>query len=65
MALERVTRWEGEGSFTHRSIHILCTVLSKDEIHELRRGLREIDPEAFVILQEGVRVEGNFIRKLS
>ena len=60
-----VTRWEGEGSFTHRGIHILCTVLSKDEVNELRQVIHQADPGAFVIFQEGVRVEGNFHRRLA
>ena len=60
-----VTSWEGEGSFTHRGIHILCTVLSKYEINDLRQGIHTIDPKAFFIVQEGVSVGGNFLKRLS
>ena len=60
-----VTSWDGEGSFTHQGIQVLCTVLSKYEIGDLRQAIHEIDPKAFFIVQEGVHVGGNFAKKLA
>ena len=39
--------------------------MNKFEIGDLREALREIDPKAFFIVQEGVHVSSNFDRRLS
>ena len=56
-----VTSWEGEGSFTHQGIHILCTVLSKYEINDLRQGSDSFVPKVFFLVQVVVSVCGNFL----
>ena len=60
-----VTYWEGMGAYTGKNIRVLCVCVSKFEVSELRETVRELDPHAFFIVQEGVRIEGNFIRKIS
>ena len=35
------------------------------QVSELRQVIHQADPGAFVIFQEGVRVEGNFHRRLT
>ena len=35
------------------------------EVAELQETVRELDPNAFFIVQEGVRIGGNFTRKIS
>jgi uncharacterized membrane-anchored protein YitT (DUF2179 family) len=60
-----VTYWNGTGAYTGETVHVLCVCLSKYEIEELRRAVREIDPHAFLTVEEGVTVDGNFPRKLS
>lgn len=60
-----VTRWDGEGCYTHQGIQVLCAVLSKYEIGDLRQAIQEIDPKAFFIVQEGIHVGGNFKKKLA
>jgi len=60
-----VTYWNGTGAYTQENIHVLCVCLSKYEIEELRHAVRSIDPHAFLVVQEGVHVDGNFPRKLS
>ena len=42
----------------------LCVCLSKYEIEELFHTVHEMDPHAFITLQEGVRIYGNFQKKL-
>ena len=44
---------------------MLCVCLSKYEVVSLQLTLHELDPHAFFILKEGVRVGGNFERHLS
>ena len=59
-----VTYWEGMGAYTGKQIRVMCVCVSKFEVEELRHIVRELDPHAFFIVQEGVRIEGNFIRKI-
>lgn len=58
-----VTYWEGKGAYTDSAVRVLCVCISKFEEDELRETVRELDPGAFFIVQEGVRIDGNFIRK--
>lgn len=60
-----VTYWEGKGAYTDKSLRVLCVCVSKFEEDDLRSVVRELDPHAFFIVQERVRIEGNFLRKLS
>lgn len=59
-----VTYWNGTGAYTGKGVHVLCVSLSKYEIEELLHAVHTIDPHAFLTVQEGVRVYGNFRRKL-
>lgn len=59
-----VTYWNGTGAYTGKNVHVLCVSLSKYEIEELLHAVHSIDPQAFLTVQEGVRVYGNFRRKL-
>ena len=59
-----VTWWEGVGAYTGEGVHVLCVCLSKYEIEELFHTVHEMDPHAFITLQEGVRIYGNFLKKL-
>ena len=59
-----VTYWNGTGAYTGQGVHVLCVSLSKYEIEELLHAVRSIDPQAFLTVQEGVHVYGNFRKKL-
>ena len=59
-----VTWWEGTGAYTGEGVHVLCVCLSKYEIEELTHLVHRLDPHAFITLQEGVRIDGNFLKKL-
>ena len=59
-----VTYWEGMGAYTGKPIRVMCVAVSKFEVEDLRRIVIELDPHAFFIVQEGVRIEGHFIRKI-
>ena len=60
-----VTYWEGKGAYTESDMRVLCVCVSKFEVAELQETVRELDPHAFFIVQEGVRIGGNFLRKIS
>ena len=60
-----VTYWEGMGAYSGKPIRVMCVAVSKFEEEDLRRIVLDQDPHAFFIVHEGVRIEGNFIRKLS
>ena len=59
-----VTMLNATGAYTGDDLHVLCVCLSKYEIEELMPMVHEVDPHAFLTVQEGVRVFGNFPRKL-
>ena len=60
-----VTYWEGKGAYTGSTMRVLCVCVSKFEVAELQETVRELDPHAFFIVQEGVRIGGNFTKKIS
>ena len=60
-----VTYWEGKGAYTESDMRVLCVCVSKFEVAELQETVRELDSHAFFIVQEGVRIGGNFLRKIS
>ena len=59
-----VTYWNGMGAYSGKEMRVLCVCISKFEEDELRSIVRELDPHAFFIVQERVRIEGNFLRKV-
>ena len=63
--LERgVTCWEGTGAYTGTGVHVLYVCLTKYEIDQLLHTVRTLDPAAFLAVQKGVRIYGNFPRRL-
>ena len=59
-----VTWWNATGGYTGGDVHVLCVYLSKFEIDVQRNEIRTVDPNAFMAVQEGVQVYGNFRKKL-
>lgn len=63
--LERgVTYWNGSGGYTEQPMQVLCVCLDKYEVVSLRQAIQEVDPTAFVMINEGVHTGGNFERHL-
>jgi len=60
-----VTNWVGTGAYTHEESYILVTVISKYELPHLVALVREIDPHAFIVTNDGAGVYGNFERRLT
>lgn len=59
-----VTLWKGRGGYTNEPLDVLCVCLNKYEILTVQQMLREVDSNAFFIVQEGVQVGGHFERHL-
>ena len=59
-----VTYWQGKGAYTNEDSLILVTVISKYEISQLKKIVKEIDPKAFIIFNDGMDVTGNFEKRL-
>lgn len=59
-----VTNWDGAGAYTNETSYILFVVISKYEVSQLKRIVRSIDPNAFMIFTEGCSVAGNFEKRL-
>ena len=52
------TYLHGEGSYSHKSKQVILTVVKKQQIAELKRMVVEIDPNAFIVVQEAHQVLG-------
>ena len=59
-----VTKWDGCGAYTQESTHILVSCINKYEVNEVMDLVHSIDPQAFVIVDENVMVNGNFEKRL-
>lgn len=60
-----VTYWQGNGSYTDENTFVIMTVVSKQEVNRLKKIVHDCDPKAFVILNEGMNIDGNFEKRLS
>ena len=54
-----VTVLEGEGAYSHRKKHVIMCVIKRNQIPEVRRLVRGIDEQAFVIMTDAKNVFGN------
>ena len=52
------TYLRGEGSYSGREMKVILTVVKKQQVAELKRLVMEIDPAAFVVVQEAHQVLG-------
>ena len=59
-----VTEWRGVGAYTGEASNILVTVINKYEIDSFMHIIYTVDPNAFVIRDDGVAVSGNFERRV-
>lgn len=59
-----VTEWKGDGAYTHEDTDILVTAISKYEINLLRRIVQSQDPQAFIIYNRVMGIDGNYVKKL-
>ena len=55
----------GEGSYTHHQTKVILTAVKKQQVTELKELVMEIDPKAFVIVQEAHQVLGDGFSRYS
>ncbi len=55
----------GEGSYTHKDTKVVLAAVKKQQITELKELIMEIDPNAFVIVQEAHQVLGDGFSRYS
>ena len=59
-----LTKWTTLGAYTYEQSHMLYITLSKYEVSRLKAVVHKSDPNAFIVINEGVTVDGNFLKKL-
>ena len=59
-----VTKWQAVGAYTEEKEQILYIMLSKYEINHLKAVVHKHDTKAFIVQNEGVRIDGNYLKKL-
>lgn len=59
-----ITKWVSLGVYTNEKSQVLYILLSKYEVHRLKTIIHKYDPDAFMVVNEGVSVVGNFQKKL-
>ncbi|MGM9940880.1 MAG: YitT family protein [Bulleidia sp.] len=59
-----VTEWSGEGAYTNRKTSVLVSIVAKKEEAEVRRDILEIDPKAFIITHDPIRVTGGYQKRM-
>lgn len=59
-----ITEWRSVGAYTDEDSTMLYILVSKYEISKLKGIVHKYDPHAFIIVNEGIHVEGNYLKKL-
>ncbi len=60
-----MTQIDANGIFTGEPVKMFIIFVSKYEVSRLRGIVKAHDPNAFIVETEGVRVDGNFAKKLT
>lgn len=59
-----VTAWNGYGAYTANGMEILVTVVAKSEAADVKSHIKALDPDAFIIVHNGVQVMGGYEKRL-
>ena len=59
-----ITRLDSTGAYTNEKSNMLYILISKYEVAQLRHIVLKYDPQAFIVLNEGVTIIGHYIKKL-
>ena len=60
-----LTYWNGAGGYTDEDTYILMTMVTKYELPLLLDKVREVDPDAFVMVNEGTKIYGRFEKRFT
>lgn len=58
-----VTYFQGGGAYTDSEMRILLCVITQFEVTDLKRLIREVDPNAFTVIIDAPEVHGRFDRR--
>lgn len=58
------TYWQGYGSYTDSLMEVFVSVVSQDEVEKLKTLVHALDPKAFIIITENLKVVGGFEKRL-
>jgi uncharacterized membrane-anchored protein YitT (DUF2179 family) len=59
------TYLHGEGSYSRQDKKVILTVVKRQQIADLKRLVVDIDPDAFIVLQEAHQVLGEGFARYS
>lgn len=59
-----ITRLDSTGAYTNEKSNILFILISKYEVARLKQIVLKYDPQAFIVMNEGVTVVGHYLKKL-
>ena len=60
-----ITMMEGEGMYTQKKHNVLLTCVKNRQLMQLKQIVAEVDPAAFIIINESVEVRGKGFQSLS
>ena len=60
-----LTYWHGAGGYTDADTYVLMTMVSKYELPRLIEIVKSVDPDAFVMANEGTRIYGHFEKRFT
>lgn len=60
-----LTYWHGAGGYTDEDTYVLTTMVTKYELPGLIQIVKEVDPNAFVMVNEGTKIYGNFEKRFT
>lgn len=59
-----VTMLSGQGMYTHKNHNVLMTCVKNRQLTQLRQIVKQVDPHAFIIINESVEVRGKGFQTL-
>ena len=60
-----LTYWHGAGGYTDEDTYVLTTMVTKYELPGLIKIVKEVDPNAFVMVNEGTKIYGNVEKRFT
>lgn len=60
-----LTYWRGAGGYTDEDTYVLTTMITKYELPHLIQIVKTVDPNAFVMVNEGTKIYGNFEKRFT
>lgn len=60
-----LTYWHGAGGYTDEDTYVLTTMVTKYELPGLIKIVKDVDPNAFVMVNEGTKIYGNFEKRFT